>query len=74
MAVVKKFSIQEQNSRVGHTECEGIIRAAEVAGEKYIQIDTYGSKEREFQNKLSQSLRLTEDALNQPTKLGEKHF
>ena len=74
MAVVKKFSIQEQNSRVGHTECEGIIRAVEVAGEKYIQIDTYGSKEREFQNKLSQSLRLTEDAFNQLMKLGEEHF
>jgi hypothetical protein len=47
--------------------------AVEVNGEKYIQIDTYGSKEREFQNKLSQSLRLTESAFNQLKKLGENH-
>lgn len=74
MAVVKRFSIEEQNSRVGHTECSGVIRAVEVAGEKYVQIDTYGSKDREFRNKLSQSLRLTEDAFNQLKNLGEDHF
>ncbi|MCZ8019739.1 hypothetical protein [Novosphingobium sp.] len=74
MAVVKKFSVEEQNSRIGHTECHGTIRAIEVDGEKFIQIDTYGSKEREFQNKLSQSLRLTEAAFNQLKKLGEEHF
>jgi hypothetical protein len=44
--------------------------AVKVNGEKYIQIDTYGSEEREFQNKLSQSLRLTENAFNQLKKLG----
>ena len=44
--------------------------AVEVNGEKYIQIDTYGSEVREFQNKLSQSLRLTENAFNQLKKLG----
>jgi hypothetical protein len=44
--------------------------AVEVNGEKYIQIDTYGCEEREFQNKLSQSLRLTENAFNQLKKLG----
>ncbi len=74
MAVVKNFSVEDQNSRVGHSECSGTIRAVEVNGEKYIQIDTYGSKEREFQNKLSQSLRLTENAFNQLKKLGENHF
>lgn len=74
MAVVKNFSIEGQNSRVGHTECSGVIRAVEVAGEKYIQIDTYGSKDREFRNKLSQSLRLTEDAFTQLKKLRETHF
>ncbi len=74
MAVVKKFSIEDQNSRIGHSECHGTIRAVEVDGEKFIQIDTYGSREREFQNKLSQSLRLTEAAFNQLKKLGEEHF
>ena len=74
MAVVKKFRIEEQNSRMGHTECTGTIRAIEVGGEKYVQIDTYGSKDREIQDKLSQSLRLTEDAFNQLVKLGRNHF
>ena len=74
MAVVKRFSVEEQNSRLGHTECEGTIRAIEVDGEKFIQIDSYGSKDREFRNKLSQSLRLTEAAFHQLKKLGEEHF
>ncbi|WP_295443874.1 hypothetical protein [Sphingorhabdus sp. EL138] len=74
MTVVKNFSVEDQNSRVGHSECSGTIRAVEINGEKYIQIDTYGSKEREFQNKLSQSPRLTESAFNQLKKLGENHF
>jgi len=74
MAVVKHFSVEDQNSRIGHSECSGTIRAIVVDGEKFIQIDTYGSKDREFQNKLSQSLRLTEGAFNQLLKLGEEHF
>ncbi|MEL7689582.1 hypothetical protein [Citromicrobium bathyomarinum] len=74
MAVVKSFRVEPQNSRVGHTECSGTIRAVEVAGEKYVQIDTYGSSDREFQDKISQSLRLTEAAFNQLKKLGETHF
>ena len=74
MAVVKQFSVEDQNSRIGHSECSGVIRAIEVDGVKFIQIDTYGSKDREFQNKLSQSLRLTEGAFNQLKKLGEEHF
>lgn len=74
MALVRKFSIEKQNSRLGHSECRGTIRAIEVSGENFIQIDTYGSRDREFQNKLSQSLRLTEAAFNQLKKLGEEHF
>ena len=74
MAVVKKFAVEPQNSRIGHTECSGVIRAIDVDGEKYIQIDTYGSKDREIRDKLSQSLRLTEAAFNQIKKLGESHF
>ena len=74
MAVVKSFSVESQNSRIGHSECPGVIRAIEVDGEKFIQIDTYGSKNREIPDKLSQSLRLTEAAFNQLKKLGENHF
>lgn len=74
MAVIKKFEIGPQNSRIGHTECSGTIRPIEVDGQKFIQIDTYGSKDREFQNKLSQSLRLTKAAFDQLKTLGESHF
>jgi len=74
VAVVKNFTVDVQNSRIGHSECSGVIRAVEVEGEKFIQIDTYGSKDREFQNKLSQSLRLTEAAFNQLISLGKNHF
>ena len=74
MAVVKRFSIEPQNSRIGHTECSGVIRAIEVDGEKFVQIDTYGSANREIPDKLSQSLRLTQAAFEQLKKLGEDHF
>ena len=74
MAVVKRFRIEDQNSRIGHTECSGVIRKIEVDGQKFIQIDTYGSVNREIPNKLSQSLRLTEEAFQQLMKLGADHF
>ena len=74
MAVVKRFSIEDQNSRIGHTECAGVIRKIEVDGQKFIQIDTYGSVNREIPDKLSQSLRLTEEAFQQLMKLGADHF
>jgi hypothetical protein len=74
MAVVKRFSVEPQNSRVGHTECSGVIRAIEVGGEKFVQIDTYGSSKREMPDKLSQSLRLTRAAFDQLKKLGDDHF
>ena len=74
MAVVKRFRLEDQNSRVGHTECNGVIRKVEIDGQKYVQIDTYGSQHREIPDKLSQSLRLTEEAFNQLKKLGEDHF
>ena len=74
MAVVKRFAIEGQNSRVGHTECAGVIRAVEVGGEKYVQIDTYGSEQREIPDKLSQSLRLTKEAFEQLKKLGDQYF
>ena len=74
MAVVKQFSVQDQNSRVGHTMCTGVIRKVEIDGQKYLQIDTYGSVDREIPDKLSQSLRLTEEAFMQLKTLGENHF
>ena len=74
MAVVKSFSVESQNSRIGHTECSGAIRAVEVDGEKYLQIDTYGSVDREMPGKISQSLRLTREAFEQLKTLGDKHF
>jgi hypothetical protein len=74
MAVVKRFSVEDQHSRIGHTECHGTIRAVEVDNKKLVQIDTYSPKDREFRNKLSQSLRLTEAAFDRLKKLSEEHF
>jgi hypothetical protein len=74
MPVVKRFSVEDQHSRIGHTECHGTIRAVEVDNKKLVQIDTYSPKDREFRNKLSQSLRLTEAAFDRLKKLSEEHF
>jgi hypothetical protein len=74
MAVVRKFTEELASRNTKHSECTGKLRAVESQGEKFIQIDTYGSAEREMPGKVSQSLRLSESAVHQIIQMAAKHF
>ena len=75
MAIVREFEAKalERNSR--HSEVDATICLVEdEAGEKFVQIDTYGSKDRAIPGKVSQSLRLSKTAFDQLVSEGGKHF
>ncbi len=74
MAIVRNF-VQEEPGRVAsHTEVEAKLRLVQCGDERFLQIDTYGSKNREIPGKISQSLRLTKAAFDQLVQAGAKHF
>lgn len=74
MAIVRKFTEEPASRETKHSECAGKLRAIETGGEKFIQIDTYGSAEREIPGKISQSLRLSESAVQQIIRMAARHF
>lgn len=65
MALVKKISHQSLQAHATHTEveCTYDVVIDVATGEKMLQIDTYGSKERLIVGKKSQSIRLSAAAL-----------
>jgi hypothetical protein len=74
MAVVRTFEEKELDRQSKHSEVEATISLVEADGEKFVQIDTYGSKDRAMPGKVSQSLRLSQSAFEQLVNLAEKHF
>ena len=74
MAIVRSFEAKELDRASRHSEVEATISLVEDGGEKFIQIDTYGSKDRAMPGKVSQSLRLSKSAFEQLQTLGGKHF
>jgi len=74
MAVVRTFEEKELDRQSKHSEVEATISLVEADGEKFVQIDTYGSKHRAMPGKVSQSLRLSKSAFEQLVNLAEKHF
>lgn len=66
MAIVRhlarnKFGIQSKHTEVKATYM--IVR--ESTGERFLQIDTYGSKQRKLLNKKSQSMRFSRAAIRE---------
>jgi len=74
MAVIRSFELKELRSSTIHSEAEATISMIDTTDEKFIQIDTYGSKERAIPGKTSQSLRLSKAAFDELVKHGLKHF
>ncbi|HEX8561187.1 MAG TPA: hypothetical protein VF668_24045 [Pyrinomonadaceae bacterium] len=66
MAIVKKLSrvTLERDSAHSEVDCTYSIILGKD-GEKYLQIDTYGSAVRKFAGKKSQSIRFSPEAINQ---------
>jgi len=75
MAVVREFEAKELERNSKHSEVEATISLVrDESGEKFVQIDTYGSKSRAIPGKVSQSLRLSKSAFDQLVSEGRKHF
>jgi len=70
MALVKKLDriTIDRNAPHEEVECTYSIILAEN-GEKYLQIDTYGSRLRQMPGKKSQSIRFNRDAMEQLRKI-----
>ncbi|RVT90881.1 methionyl-tRNA formyltransferase [Sphingomonas crocodyli] len=74
MAVVRDFEIKDLDRITSHSEVEATVSLVECDGEKFVQIDTYGSKDRAIPGKTSQSLRLSEAAFKKLSEIAGKHF
>lgn len=55
------------------TDCSYFIVYGEK-GEKFLQLDTYGSQDREMQGKISQSIQFSQSAIEQLKKLINQEF
>jgi hypothetical protein len=74
MATVRTF-IEKEVERVSeHTEVEASVSQIEINGEKFIQMDTYGSKGRAIPGKTSQPVRLTKESFEQLSKIAKNYF
>ena len=66
MAVVRNLEKISLNRDTSHTEVNGTYTIVTGnGGEKYLQVDTYGSKERQLSGKKSQSIRFSPEAITQ---------
>ena len=75
MAIVRKLEPITLEIDAKHTEvnCTYSI-IVDNAGEKYLQIDTYGSKKRKIPGKKSQSVRFSSEAIEQLKAIIEKEL
>jgi hypothetical protein len=74
MATVRALEIYEPERSSRQSDVDASIILMNFEGEKFVQIDTYGSKDRKLVGKRSQSLRLSREAFEQLVKLGTAHF
>ena len=74
MALINQM-VQENKSRYNihkKTECNYYILVE--SGEKYLQLDTFGSNDREIAGKVSQSIQFSPDAIKQLKKILDREF
>ncbi|MDN4631796.1 hypothetical protein QCD71_09745 [Sphingomonas sp. PsM26] len=74
MAVIREFEPKDLDRIATHSEVKATVSLVECDGEKFVQIDTYGSKDRAIPDKISQSVRLTKSAFEQLSQYAAKHF
>jgi hypothetical protein len=74
MALVNRFEPKELSYAGSQKPVEATYSSVEIDGERFFQIDTYGSAERQMVGKRSQSVRLSRDAAEQPISLLKHEF
>jgi hypothetical protein len=74
MALVTKLVHQVLQSRTRHSTADCTFDVVtDEAGDRYLQLDTYGSMTRKMAGKKSQSLRLAPSAIAQLKKILQEH-
>lgn len=75
MAVIRKFELLAQDrERPQPQAIGGCAVPLEFAGEKFLQLNSYGSNERVNIGARSQNMRLSQEAFEQLVEIGRKHF
>ena len=75
MAIVRKLESINLDRDSKHTEVNCTYAIVEDDnGNKYLQIDTYGSKSRKIPGKKSQSIRFSPEAIDQLKQILNKNF
>jgi len=75
MAIVRKFDLIQLDRDSRHTEVNCTYAIVEDdKGDKYLQIDTYGSKTRKMPGKKSQSIRFSPEAIKQLNEILKQNF
>jgi len=74
MAIIREFEQLELKANARHTETKGGYSVQGQDGEKFIQINTVGSDNRDFPGKVSQTLRLSKGAIEQLAELARKYL
>ncbi|WP_120299177.1 MULTISPECIES: methionyl-tRNA formyltransferase [unclassified Sphingomonas] len=74
MATIREFTYEPVVREAKHSDVRAVVRAGDTDGEKFVQIDTYGSADREIGDKQSQSIRLTKEAFDFIKLVAERHF
>ena len=74
MAIVRSFEHIDLKANARHTETRGGWSIQGQDDEKFIQINTVGSDDREIPGKVSQTIRLSKAAIEQLAELARKHL
>ncbi len=72
MAIVRTMERTTLERDSKHSEVNATYTIVNVEGEKFLQIDTYGSANRQDIGKKSQSIRFSSEAINQLKSILEK--
>jgi len=74
MALLRGFDELKKDRNSVHEEVDCTFSVFEKSGNRYLQLDTYGSKGRQFPNKISQSIQLDEGSAAELRRLLDRIF
>ena len=74
MAVIRNFDLLSQGRERSQPESAAAIVLIEIDGEKFVQLNGYGSTDRVNVGARSQNMRLSKSAFDQLIALGQNHF
>jgi hypothetical protein len=74
MATIRNLDLKVPERSLKQADAKCSIILGDVDGERFVQLDSYGSSDRQFVGKRSQSMRLTKTAFDQLVRFGQAHF